>query len=217
MHRLSKYKSVIFDCDGVILQSNKIKTNAFRKVLENEQCELVEKFISYHQENGGISRYVKFAHYYQHIKFEDNYQLMANAAIKKFAHIVSEELIKASYVPGFINVIDCFNAKNIPCFVVSGGDQEELHHVFKQRKIFNKFIKVLGSPVEKMRHVKILMKNKEICHPSIFFGDAFSDMNAALENGMDFCYVSQFSEWKEALSMVDKSSNMIINNFEDFF
>ena len=29
---MKKYKSIIFDCDGVILNSNEIKTESFRKV-----------------------------------------------------------------------------------------------------------------------------------------------------------------------------------------
>ena len=28
---MKKYKSIIFDCDGVILNSNEIKTESFRK------------------------------------------------------------------------------------------------------------------------------------------------------------------------------------------
>ena len=40
MIEISKYKSLIFDCDGVILNSNKIKTDAFRKVLKNFNQEM---------------------------------------------------------------------------------------------------------------------------------------------------------------------------------
>jgi len=32
---LLNYKNIIFDCDGVILDSNKIKTDAFIKLFEN--------------------------------------------------------------------------------------------------------------------------------------------------------------------------------------
>ena len=37
MIEFSKYKSIIFDCDGVILNSNEIKTNAFKKSLKTIQ------------------------------------------------------------------------------------------------------------------------------------------------------------------------------------
>ena len=37
-----KYKSIIFDCDGVILQSNKLKTEAFKESLKGEKHYLVK-------------------------------------------------------------------------------------------------------------------------------------------------------------------------------
>ena len=45
MNNLNKYKSLIFDCDGVILNSNKIKTDAFRKVLNNFDQNAIDEFI----------------------------------------------------------------------------------------------------------------------------------------------------------------------------
>ena len=63
MIKISKYKSLIFDCDGVILNSNKIKSNAFRKVLKKFNQIAVDEFIKYHKDNGGISRYIKFEYF----------------------------------------------------------------------------------------------------------------------------------------------------------
>ena len=42
----SKYNSFIFDCDGVILNSNEIKTNTFRKILRGYNKEAVDDFIN---------------------------------------------------------------------------------------------------------------------------------------------------------------------------
>ena len=74
MIEISKYKSLIFDCDGVILNSNKIKTDAFRKVLNNFDQNAIDEFIKYHQTNGGISRYIKFEYFLNNIlpKYEKN-------------------------------------------------------------------------------------------------------------------------------------------------
>ena len=56
---MKKYKSIIFDCDGVILNSNKIKTESFRKILRNFDKRAIQEFIDYHENNGGLSRYIK--------------------------------------------------------------------------------------------------------------------------------------------------------------
>ena len=74
MIELSKYKSIIFDCDGVILNSNEIKTNAFKKVLKQFNNQAIDEFIQYHKDNGGISRYIKFENLLNNIlpKYEEN-------------------------------------------------------------------------------------------------------------------------------------------------
>ena len=68
MFNLLNYKVAIFDCDGVILMSNQMKSKAFALTLKNEKKKLVNEFMSYHQQNGGISRYVKFDYFYKEIK-----------------------------------------------------------------------------------------------------------------------------------------------------
>ena len=64
---MKKYKSLIFDCDGVILNSNKIKTESFRKILKNFDTCAIQEFIDYHENNGGLSRYIKLDYFLSNI------------------------------------------------------------------------------------------------------------------------------------------------------
>ena len=68
MINIDDYDYFIFDCDGVIINSNQIKNETFKEVLKNENVDLVSDFIKYHQDNGGVSRYEKFLYYYKNIK-----------------------------------------------------------------------------------------------------------------------------------------------------
>ena len=63
MINIAKYDFYIFDCDGVILDSNNLKSRAYAEALTAEPLELVLEFVEYHKENGGISRYEKFKYY----------------------------------------------------------------------------------------------------------------------------------------------------------
>ena len=48
---------IIFDCDGVLLNSNEIKSNAFYKTaLQYGEAEAL-KLVDYHIKNGGVARY----------------------------------------------------------------------------------------------------------------------------------------------------------------
>jgi len=212
---LEKYKSVIFDCDGVILQSNEIKTNAFRHALKNEPVELVDEFIDYHKVNGGISRYVKFEYYYRDIKRDHEYKSKVKITTERYGEIVLDKLMNADFVPGVIETILYLNDMGIKCFVVSGGDQNELHKIFMSRNIFDKFEKIYGSPVTKKEHVLTMTQLGLLGYPAIFFGDAYSDMDAALSNEIDFCFVSQFSDWVDGDRVVKDFGSKVINNFED--
>ena len=209
-----KYKSIIFDCDGVILQSNKMKTEAFKESLKGEKHYLLKKFIEYHIQNGGVSRYKKFEHYFSNIKKIKIYDEFMETALKNYSDLVMKNLITTQFVPGIIHLLKYLNNKKIECFVVSGGDQKQLEYVFEKRNIINKFKKILGSPKNKIENIEFLIKKNLITFPSIFFGDSLSDMQAANRFNMDFCFVKQFSEWKSGEKFTKKNFSYSIDNFE---
>ena len=57
---MSNINSIVFDCDGVLLNSNKIKTQAFYKCALPYGEKYATMLADYHIENGGISRNYKF-------------------------------------------------------------------------------------------------------------------------------------------------------------
>ena len=63
MFNCSNYNYLIFDCDGVILDSNSLKSKAFSYVLPEEPSDLVNTFADYHKQHDSISRYKRFQHY----------------------------------------------------------------------------------------------------------------------------------------------------------
>ncbi len=147
----NKYEYYIFDCDGVILNSNTIKNQAFRETLKDEKSSLIEEFIKYHQKNGGVSRYEKFLFFYQKMKQSKQYKKDTKIALSKFSTLVQKELIKSQYVPGAIDYIQKLYNLNKKLYVVSGGDQNELNVVFSAKKIDYFFKKILGSPTTKKK------------------------------------------------------------------
>ncbi len=60
-------KGLIFDFDGVILDSVKIKEKAFKKIVNKYGLTVSEKFMKYHNKNLGISRELKFEYFYKNI------------------------------------------------------------------------------------------------------------------------------------------------------
>ena len=197
---MKKYKSLIFDCDGVILNSNQIKTISFKKALKDYNKNAVNEFINYHNTNGGISRYTKIRFFLEVIlpKHKSNINIPENQyeiILKNYSYYCKNYLYKCEVAKGLEVLKD--NTRGISWFIVSGGDQEELRDVFKQKKI-NHFFDggIYGSPDSKDKIIKREVKKKNIVYPALFLGDSKLDHIAAKENNMDFIFVTNWTEFK---------------------
>jgi len=67
MVEIYKLKSIILDYDGALMESNTIRDFGLHKVFHNYPSDQVEKIISYHKNNAGLSRYVKLRYFYDKI------------------------------------------------------------------------------------------------------------------------------------------------------
>ena len=193
---LNKYDFIVFDCDGVILNSNKIKTLAFENSLSNYSYEKVNKFIKFHQNNGGISRYDKFEYFFNKIMKMEYYKDPLRIALKNYANILKKELISCSYVPGVIKFLQFLTVQQKEIFVNSGSSEEELKRVFKSRKIDKFFIDIKGSPSSKEANMNKIILDRKKSSNGLFFGDSLIDYQVANKFSMDFIFVKDFSEWK---------------------
>ena len=207
----SKYDYLIFDCDGVILNSNRLKSKAFTDALPCEPNKLVHSFVDYHQKHGGISRYEKFRYYFREMKKSPDVEKETRDAIIRFATIVKKGLIECTYVPGVLEFLKQTNLQGIPLFVVSGSDEKELIYVFRQRGILNLFKHVYGSPLNKNDNTEKVVQRIGAQKKGCFFGDSKSDYSAASKYGLDFVFVSGLSEWEE--NNKSNHTNETIKNF----
>ena len=64
---MKKIKAVFWDFDGVLLNSNEVRDRGFVRVLADYPQDQVNRLLSFHRQNGGLSRYVKFRYFYEEI------------------------------------------------------------------------------------------------------------------------------------------------------
>ena len=225
---MNKIKSLIFDCDGVILNSNKIKTNAFREALKDFNENAVNEFIAYHNTNGGISRFIKIKIFLEKIlpKYDTNnyfssnqYELIINN-YSKFCrrHLYNCEVTKD------LEILKEYT-KGTNWFIISGGDQKELRDVFLHKKLNFLFEGgIYGSPDTKDEILKREIKRQNIIFPALFLGDSKLDHIAAKDNKIEFVFVSKWTELKSykkyclenkltEISKVIDIKNLLIDQF----
>ena len=56
-------KGIIFDFDGVIAESIQMKTDAFATLYSDNGADIVQRVVSHHEANGGMSRFDKIKYY----------------------------------------------------------------------------------------------------------------------------------------------------------
>lgn len=211
---MKTYDFIVFDCDGVILQSNQVKSNAFAAALEGEPSDAIAEFVAYHKANGGISRYHKFAHYFEQMQPRANAKNATQHALEKYAAIVQAELLTCALIPGIESYLQHLQCNGIPCAINSGGDEQELHGVFAARELTPYFKYIFGSPTGKQENMQRLKDLGFMQGSGVMFGDSKSDWLAAQAFDLDFVFITHETEWN------DTQSKVIIatpdSNFESF-
>lgn len=178
-------KAVIFDFDGVILETAQTKTRAFKSLFADYPDKLPE-FIAYHIKNAGISRYVKFQHFYQNILGQELSAQKEAELGERFAQIVLEQVLKAPFVPGAVEFLSQ-NKEHYYFFVASGTPQDELQHIVATRGLTPLFREVHGTPRQKDAIIGDILQRYSFQRGEVVFvGDAESDRTAAEKMGVPF-------------------------------
>jgi phosphoglycolate phosphatase-like HAD superfamily hydrolase len=202
---LNQYQTLIFDCDGVILNSNKIKTQAFYDVAKVYGHEPAQKLREYHVKNGGISRYEKFEYLLVNILQKSIEKQELNQLLSHFSREVKKALLECEVAKNIKELRE--KTKNTKWLIVSGGDQAELRDVFKQRNLDGYFDGgIFGSPDNKDTILNNEINNNNILGKSLFLGDSMYDYRVATTAQMDFIFLSKWTELKHWSSVFNDNS-----------
>ena len=182
-----KWQAVFFDFDGVILDSVNVKTKAFGKMFSKHGPEIEGKVIKYHLENGGVSRFDKFRHYYNELLQENiNDKIVADLS-KEFSELVVQDVVNSNFIEGALETLEELYEESILTYVVSGTPQKEMVDIVRQKGLEKYFAEVHGSPRKKWDITANILSRKKL-NPSecIFIGDSLTDYRVSEETGVRF-------------------------------
>ncbi len=199
MLQLNEYDIYIFDCDGVILDSNQLKIEAMKNALEVHfsQRSLIEECVEYFRLNFGKSRFHHVAHFLCEILVvaPEKKSELEQLILADFSKQCRELYLSADLTPGFLSFIAACEGKK---YVASGSEQGELREVFAKRDLDQHFNGVFGSPTAKSDLIKQILDVEQSTN-AVMFGDAESDFLAAQQNCIDFIFYSPYSNVRERL------------------
>lgn len=180
-------KNIIFDFDGVIIDSMHIRDYGFRKIFRNYPKEKVEKLIRYHRLNGGLSRFDKIKYFYNTILEEEISDDKLYKYTEEFSIIMKDKLISEDIL---IHDSIKFISKNYNRYnfhIASGSEENELNYICNKLNISSYFKSIYGSPMNKVDIVKkIINENNYKNEYTILIGDSINDYEASLKNKIRF-------------------------------
>lgn len=183
---MSRFRAVVLDFDGVVLESADVKTRAFVELYAGYGDEISSKVRAYHLENLGISRFKKFDWIARNLLGQELTEAARLELGERFSALALQGVLGAPFVSGADRTLPRL-AATLPMFVASGTPDEELKMIVTQRQITAWFREVHGTPRDKPSILRDLLARYElVAHEVLFVGDGVSDFNAAREVGTEF-------------------------------
>ncbi|MGG7048315.1 MULTISPECIES: HAD family hydrolase [unclassified Campylobacter] len=202
-------KNIIFDFDGVVINSMPIRGFGFRKIFENFDKEQVDKLIEFHNQNGGLSRFIKIRYFYESIL---NSHIGDDEVLKyaeKFSQIMkkmlcNKKILIQDTVDFILSNYDKFNMH-----IVSGSEENELNFLCKKLEIYKYFKTIQGSPTIKQNILMdILDKFSYQKNETILIGDSINDYDAAVANKIEFYGFNNIVLKKYSKTYIDSFKNL---------
>jgi phosphoglycolate phosphatase-like HAD superfamily hydrolase len=216
MHPLNDYEVYVFDCDGVILDSNSLKVGAMKRVLHGFQrfsVTEIDQCVRSFAENFGKSRFFHIRYFVDNILFlpqgeaDQYYEIL----LEQYSAACKQLYLAADIAPGFIEFITGLEGDK---YVASGSAQDELRWVFEQRSLDDYFKEIYGSPTPKQEIVANIV-NDHSGKKLVLIGDSVSDFNASVENNVQFVYYSKFSLVnRKMMGLADVHGFPVLNDFQ---
>ncbi len=182
----SAIELVVFDCDGVLLESVEAKSLAFEQLVRAHGPEAVDRLLAFHHAHGGVSRYEKFAWFVREVLGREITPEESQNMGQQFAKLSRANVLDAPMVPGALDALDALRG-TLPLYVASGAPHGELVEILTLRGLAGYFTDIYGSPPAKSALLRRCIDRSGVAPTAtLMIGDSSTDLDAARENGTQF-------------------------------
>ncbi len=180
-----RIRALILDFDGVILDSNAVKTDAFREIFARYPWH-ADAMMAYHHANVSHSRYEKFTYLVEQRLGRVNDRQLVDRLADEFAELLRTRMERCRFVPGARELLDGVSAA-LPLFLASVTPEAELLHLLDAHQLRHYFQRVYGCPPwTKPGAVGDIVARLGGAQGVALIGDSAGDQRAAAAHGVEF-------------------------------
>lgn len=179
-------KVLVFDFDGVIIDSVEAKGLAFQRLYEAYGGVVMDKVLNHHLKAGGVSRYDKIRFYHKEFLGKSLSTQEVEALAQKYSSLVEELVLGSPLVAGALEFFEKWKNKK-RMFVASATPQAELHHILDRLDLSKYFEKTWGYPTKKAEAIKTALQITQVRTKEVWMiGDSLSDLEASRQTDVGF-------------------------------
>lgn len=189
MNRLKEYKTIFWDFDGVIKDSNDVKDEGYARLFEPFGPDVVNKAVEHNIAHGGISRFEKIPMYLKEYAGVEVPEAELQKYFSRYSELTIDGVVKSDYKKPIINYIDA-NWQRQSFYIVTGSSQGDIDAITERLGIRQYFKGIFGSPEKKPDIIARVLGQASFSKAQCcMIGDADTDWHAAEENNIDFFWV----------------------------
>ena len=179
-------RALLLDFDGVVVESVKIKIEAFADVYRDATPEQHAAIADYQRVHGGVGRGLKFAHFERELFGREPDDERIRYLSSEYANRVYEAVVACPFVAGAEEFLRAVHGK-ADIHVISGTPADELADICRRRNIAHYFESVHGAPETKRDAFRRIVDEYRYDPREILaIGDATTEFNAARELSIAF-------------------------------
>ncbi len=155
-----------------------------------------QALVDHHVAKGSFPRNGKIQYYFDHILKQTLTPELMQQYMEAFDDILDTTLMQCEVAPGLDELKTV--TPQARWMLLSGGDQAELRRIFPRRNLAHYFeAGIFGGPDQKEHVLAREIANGNIEFPALFLGDSKYDHQAAVGAGLDFIFLSDWTELRD--------------------
>ena len=178
-------KTIILDFDGVVIESNALKNEAFAKIF-GRFPDYAAEMLRFHTDNISLSRFTKFD-YLLELLGRKHDQLLREDIATDFSKTMMEGMVTVPLVTGALNFLNTITAQ-LPIYLASVTPETELRYILDQRNLTKWFAGIYGCPpwTKPAAIADALQRENLTASDALLIGDSAGDQSAAITTGVSF-------------------------------